>query len=152
MELSALAANAALSMLFGAKQRQTAPAERFAAPEQPANLARPQQTLPANAAAISFDAALFLQSEAASEPAIQTPSATELFLAEIQKDPIERMREQIMKELGLSEDDLAQMTPDERRAVEDEISAIIQERLRQGFGGDRNAETAAEYLAQGMKA
>lgn len=151
MELSALAANAALSMLFGAKEREKADAASFTTPQQPADFARPAPMLPTNAANISIDAMLFLQSEDQQTPAIEGPSATDFFLAEIQKDPIERMREQIMEELGVSEEDLAQMSPEERRMVEDQISALIEEKLRQGFGADRAPETQAEALMQALR-
>ena len=150
MELSAIAASAALSMVFGAKQREKADAASFAAPAPPADFARPAPILPASAANISMDALLFLQAEDAA-PNLEGPSATDAFLAEIQKDPIERMREQMLEELGLSEDDLARMSPDERRAVEDRISAMIEEKLRQGFGADRAPETQAEALMQALR-
>lgn len=150
MELSALAANAALSMLFGAKEREKTAATDFMAPQQPADFARPAPMLPTSAANISMDAMLFLQAEEA--PKLEGPSATDLFLAEIQKDPIERMREQIMEELGVSEEDLAQMSPDERRVIEDQISAMIEEKLRRGFGVERTeATTLAEALKQPLQ-
>ncbi|MCR6645941.1 MAG: hypothetical protein NVV62_16175 [Terricaulis sp.] len=148
MELSALAANAALSMLFGAKQRENAAEAGFAAPAQPANSAQPAPNLPGALSNISFDAVLFLQSEEPQAPAISAPTPTEIFLEEIQKDPIERMREQILEELGLTEEDLAAMGPDERRATEDKISAMIEEKLRQGFGARSRPQTAAEYLTE----
>lgn len=150
MELSALAANAALSMLFGAKEREkTAPGD-FTAPERSADFARTAPILPASAANISMDSMLFLQTEEA--PKAEGPSATDLFLEEIRKDPIERMREQIMEELGVTEEDLAQMTPDERRAVEDQISAMIEEKLRQGFGVERaETETHTEALVAALR-
>jgi len=139
-------------MLFGAKEREkAAPAELFA-PQGPAEIARPTPILPSSAANISFDSMLFLQSEQPAEPAIQAPSATELFLQEIQKDPIERMREQILEALGLTEEGLAQLPPDERRMVEEQISAMIEERLRQSNGADRAPETQAEALMQSLKA
>lgn len=150
MELSALAANAALSMLFSTQKRENADATRFSAPEPPANPAEAAPIAPPRPANISFDSVMFLQSEDAA-PAIETPSATQLFLAEIQKDPIERWREQILESLGLTEEDLAAMPPEERRAVEEQIAALIEEKLRQGFGADRAPETAAEYLTQGLR-
>ncbi len=151
MELSALAANAALQMLFGAKEREKAAQGDFAAPERAADFARPAPILPASAANISMDSMLFLQTEAEA-PKAEGPSATDLFLEEIQKDPIERMREQIMEELGVTEDDLAQMTPDERRAVEDQISTMIEEKLRQGFGVERaETETHTEALVAALR-
>lgn len=151
MELSALAANAALSMFFGAKEREKAAPGDFAAPERPADFARTAPILPASAANISMDAMLFLQTEEKA-PKLEGPSASDLFLAEIQKDPIERMREQIMEELGVREQDLAQMSPEERRAIEDQISAMIEEKLRQGFGVERaEADTQTEALVAALR-
>lgn len=93
---------------------------------------------------------LFLQTEEA--PKAEGPSATDLFLEEIRKDPIERMREQIMEELGVTEESLAQMSPDERRAVEDRISAMIEEKLRQSFGVERaETETQTEALVAALR-
>jgi hypothetical protein len=153
MELSALAANAALSMLFGAKAREKADAPGFAAPERPADFARPAPILPTSGANISMESVLFLQAQAEPADALKGPTATELFLEEIQKDPIERMREQIMEELGLSEESLAQMSPEERRAAEATISAMIEEKLRRSFGAERGeTQTAAEYLTQALRA
>ncbi len=152
MELSALAANAALSMLFGAKEREKAAPGNFTAPERPADFTRPAPILPSAGASISMDSVLFLHSETEPAAAVKPPTASELFLKEIQKDPIERMREQIMEELGLSDEALAQMSPEERRAAEDKISAMIEEKLRQGFGAERgDAQTAVEYLTQIMR-
>jgi hypothetical protein len=151
MELGSLAANAALQMLFGAKERETSPAQRFSAAERPADFARAAPILPTSAANISMDSILFLQSEP--EPELKGPTAAELFLQEIQTDPIERMREQIFEELGLTEDGLEQMPPEQRRAVEDQISALIEEKLRQSLGANQTSpETAAEYLARGLRA
>lgn len=96
-----------------------------------------------------MDSVLFLQAEEA--PKLEEPSAADIFLQEIQKDPIERMREQILEELGLTEEDIGQMSPDERRAVEDRISTMIEEKLRQGFGTDRAPETQAEALMQALR-
>lgn len=152
MDLGALAANAALQMIFGAKQRENADAPDFAAAREPANIARAAQNVPASAAQVSMDAILFLQSDAPADVQSATrPTPTELFLAEIQKDPIERMREQILEELGLTEESLADLPSEERRAMEDRISAMIEEKLRQGFGAARAPETAAEALTQALR-
>ncbi|HRK65730.1 MAG TPA: hypothetical protein PLN53_15145, partial [Terricaulis sp.] len=118
--------------------------------ERPADFARPAPILADSAANISMDSMLFLQTEEA--PKAEGPSATDLFLEEIRKDPIERMREQIMEELGVTEESLAQMSPDERRAVEDRISAMIEEKLRQGFGVERaETETQTEALTAALR-
>lgn len=97
--------------------------------------------LPAASAAapLSFDTILQLQSldppklEEASEP---TPE--ELFLKEAQKTPMQRMREQVLDSLGLTEEQLAQMSPEERRAAEDQIRQMIEEKFRQAMNGDKD--------------
>lgn len=99
---------------------------------------------------ISFESILQLQS--LDEPevtAVEAPTPTELFLEEARKDPIERMREQIMEELGISEADLAAMSPEERRATEEKIREMIEEKLRQANGADDGpAESNGEMLEQ----
>lgn len=74
------------------------------------------------------------------------PSAEEKFLEEARKSPIERMREQILEELGLTEEAIAQMSPDERRATEDKIRALIEEKLRQAMGADETPDGNAQMI------
>lgn len=47
------------------------------------------------------------------------------------KSPAERMREQILGSMGLTEDDVKAMTPAERRAIEDKIASIIKQRMEE---------------------
>lgn len=47
----------------------------------------------------------------------------------LQKSPAEHLREAVMKELGLTEEDLAKMPPEKRDAMEKEINRRIRERL-----------------------
>lgn len=96
---------------------------------------------------LSLDALLTLQVEAPKAPAITALTAEEKFLAEAQKTPMERMREQVLDDLGLSEGALAQMSPEERRAAEDRIREMIEEKIRQAMGAtDAPAETNADML------
>lgn len=89
---------------------------------------------------LSFETILNLQGQAEPEPVtLKPPSATEIFLEEARKSPIERMREQIMQELGISEEDLGAMSPEERRATEDKIREMIEEKFRQAAGADSDA-------------
>lgn len=82
------------------------------------------------------------------EPQLTAPSATEIFLEEAQKSPIERMREQILAELGLSEESLARLPPDEKRAMEDKIREMIEEKFHQGMGVDEaGAESNASMIS-----
>ncbi|MEQ1817425.1 MAG: hypothetical protein ABL871_02350 [Terricaulis sp.] len=116
-----------------------------------ANSAGPLSILPSSSAVqLSFNNILALQSLASEEPAQLTEmSATEKFLKEAQKTPMERMREQVLGALGLTEEALAQMTPDERRSAEDKIRQMIEEKIRQGVnGGDKSPDSNAEMMEQ----
>lgn len=50
----------------------------------------------------------------------------------LKKSPIERMRDAILKDMGLTEADLAAMPPDKRNAIEAAIEARIKEYLTGG--------------------
>ncbi|MBL8545883.1 MAG: hypothetical protein JNL81_05425 [Hyphomonadaceae bacterium] len=150
MNIGAIASNPLLSLVSrtqnaGASAGVFAPVNTNAA----ANSAGPLSILPSSAAApLSFESILSLQSLADEEPAQLTGmSATETFLEEARKTPMERMREQVLASLGLSEDALAQMSPDERRAAEDKIREMIEEKIRQGMnGGDKSPASNAEMM------
>ena len=47
----------------------------------------------------------------------------------LKKTPAQHMRDAILKEMGLTEDDLAAMPPAKRQAIEDTIAAKIKEKL-----------------------
>jgi hypothetical protein len=57
------------------------------------------------------------------------PSAAEQFLDYMQKSPEERLRDNILKALGVTEEDIANMSPDERMAIEKKIKDIVKETL-----------------------
>lgn len=104
---------------------------------------------------LSFETILHLQmereEEAAQAAALEeasslNKSATEKFLEEARKSPIERMREQILKELGLSEEALAALPPEEKRAAEEKIRQMIEEKLRQAAGAGDAPSNNAEMI------
>jgi hypothetical protein len=66
-------------------------------------------------------------------------SAAEEFLQYMQKSPEERLRDRILKALGLTEEDVAAMTPDERMGLENKIREIIKETMVKS-GGLEGAE------------
>ena len=129
-----------LLFLNSRAQNAGSAASAFAPPStnNAANSAGPLSILPSSAAApLSFANILALQSLIDEEPAQLTEmTATQKFLAEAQKTPMERMREQIMKDLGLTEESLAQLPPDERRIAEDKIREMIEEKIRQAMNAD----------------
>jgi TPP-dependent pyruvate/acetoin dehydrogenase alpha subunit len=61
---------------------------------------------------------------------LQPRSAEEEFLEISQKSPLERLRDKILEDMKTSEGDLAQMQPEERQAVEDEIKRRMLEALQ----------------------
>lgn len=100
---------------------------------------------------LSFETILQLQGQADEDAqakaledgmSVKPPTAEELFLKEARKSPIERMREQILESLGLTEESLAQLPPDEKRAMEDKIAKMIEEKLRESAGAEPGAEAS----------
>lgn len=114
-----------------------------------ANSAGPLSILPSSTAQpLSFANILALQSLIDEEPAQLTEmTATQKFLQEAQKTPMERMREQILEQLGLSEEALAQMSPEDRRVAEDKIRQMIEEKIRQAMNaGDEPSNSNTDML------
>ncbi len=64
------------------------------------------------------------------ESAATEPSAKETFLEFMDMTPMERMRAEILGNLGLTEEQLAALPPDERRKIEDKIRRIIEETVK----------------------
>ena len=58
-------------------------------------------------------------------------SAVDDFMKLANETPAQRMRDAILKSMGLSEDDLKSMSPDKRKAVEETIRRRIQEAAEQ---------------------
>jgi TPP-dependent pyruvate/acetoin dehydrogenase alpha subunit len=48
--------------------------------------------------------------------------------------PMERMRAQILKSMGVTEDDLKKMSPEQQKAVEQKIEQIIKQELQKNAG------------------
>ena len=63
-------------------------------------------------------------------------AAAEEFLEYMQKSPEERLRDKILKALGLTEEDVAAMSPDERMGLEKKIREIIKETMVKSGGPD----------------
>jgi len=138
MTIGAIGANPLLFLNSLSKNREAS--EQNFAPDTnaAANSAGPLSILPSSSAVqLSFDNVIALQSLVDEEPAQLTEmSATQKFLAEAQKTPMERMREQILEQLGLSEESLAQMSPEDRRVAEDKIRQMIEEKIKQAMNAD----------------
>jgi hypothetical protein len=152
MTIGAIGINPLLSLM--SRAQNTGASAGVFAPENTnaaANPAGPLSILPSSSAVqLSFNNILALQSLTDEEPAQLTEmSATQKFLKEAQKTPMERMREQVLGALGLTEEALAQMSRDERRSAEDKIREMIEEKIRQGMnGGDKSPGSNAEMMEQ----
>lgn len=82
--------------------------------------------------------------KADSEKLSVTP--TEEFLAYMQKTPEERLRENILKSMGLTEEDLEGMPPEQRKAIEDKIREIIKEKLTSGAEVEDSQQTQEDRI------
>lgn len=87
----------------------------------------------------AFDAALSAKSselpkpmttaEKAQKAKAADAAASEEFLTYMKKTPLQRMREAILKEMGLTEDELKAMPPEQRAAAEAAIAERIKDRM-----------------------
>ncbi|KQV78940.1 hypothetical protein ASD15_19890 [Massilia sp. Root351] len=62
-------------------------------------------------------------------PALAKDAAAELE-AYMKQTPAERMREALLKKLGISEEELAAMPPEQRKAVEDKLGELVVEEMQ----------------------
>lgn len=79
----------------------------------------------------------------------------------LSKSPAEHMRDAILKEMGLSEEDLAAMPAEKREALESEIAQRMRERLlakededpaaQEKMGQVRAAQAVSQYQAQAQE-
>ena len=82
----------------------------------------------------------------------QSAPDADQFLEYMQKSPEERLRDKILKALGVTEEDIANMSPDERMAIEKKIKDIIKETMvkTEANGApereDANADVAQQQL------
>lgn len=99
-------------------------------------------------AQLNADALLALQDagekKGAGDKSEVKTSAEDQFLDYMQKSPAERLRDKILKALGVTEDDIKNMTPDERMGLEKKIQEIIEETMVKAEGeGEPNAREDA---------
>ena len=74
------------------------------------------------------------------------------FLEIAKKTPTERFRDQILKAKGLTEEDVAAMTPEKREALEKEIADMIKDKIEEGVKKAMlNPERVAHPAANGVQ-
>ena len=107
-------------------------------PEKPAGTAASNTFLPsAQSGGLPVDAVLYLQTQPNEAPdTLAKPSAEDAFLEEMKKSPAERLREQILKALGETEESIAAMPPEKQQAIEEQIAELMKEKLREVTGAE----------------
>jgi hypothetical protein len=66
--------------------------------------------------------------------AAQDNSVAQQFLNYAKMSPMERLRANILKSMGLTEDQLKALPPDQQKAVEQKIQQIIQQEMQKNAG------------------
>ena len=117
-------ANAAASALYSAAQQNAQPLTNLQA--TPASVAGNAQADNVNAAFAKTR--VMLQASASSTGTATKTSATDEFKDYMSKSPAQRIREQLLKEMGLTEDDVKAMPPEKQQAITDQITALIQQK------------------------
>jgi hypothetical protein len=61
-------------------------------------------------------------------------SVVQQFMDYAKMNPMERLRASILKSMGLTEDDLKKMSPEQQKAVEQKIEQMIKQQLQKNAG------------------
>lgn len=65
---------------------------------------------------------------------VDDTSVEQQFLKYAQMSPMDRMRANILKSMGLSEEDLKNMSPEQQKAVEQKIKDLIEQEFQKNAG------------------
>ncbi|MQT56825.1 hypothetical protein GHO41_05605 [Pseudomonas sp. FSL R10-0399] len=137
-------ANAAASALYSAAQQNAQPLTNLQA--TPASVAGNAQADNVNAAFAKTR--VMLQASASSTGTATKTSATDEFKDYMSKSPAQRIREQLLKEMGLTEDDFKAMPPEKQQAITDQITALMQQKeaIKQAAAQQQVAEKRSTDL------
>ena len=137
-------ANAAASALYSAAQQNAQPLTNLQA--TPASVAGNAQADNVNAAFAKTR--VMLQASASSTGTATKTSATDEFKDYMSKSPAQRIREQLLKEMGLTEDDVKAMPPEKQQAITDQITALMQQKeaIKQAAAQQQVAEKRSTDL------
>jgi TPP-dependent pyruvate/acetoin dehydrogenase alpha subunit len=78
-----------------------------------------------------------------SKLAAKSNDVVQQFLDYAKMDPMERLRANILKSMGLTEDDLKNMTPEQQKAVEQKIEQLIQQELQKSTNKGQVVDVSA---------
>ncbi|MBD9635156.1 hypothetical protein IB277_02430 [Ensifer sp. ENS07] len=78
-------------------------------------------------------------------PAASDGSVSDELLKEAKKSLVEKIREQVLKAMGLTEADLKEMPPEQRQAAEEEIRKAVE----RAMGVEQQRDVATADLANG---
>jgi TPP-dependent pyruvate/acetoin dehydrogenase alpha subunit len=77
----------------------------------------------------------FAPSTAAPAAAARSPTSASDpaadFMAYLSKSPAQRMRDEIMRELGVSEDELKAMNPEQRAKIEEKVKELVRQKVQE---------------------
>ena len=137
-------ANAAASALYSAAQQNAQSLTNLQA--TPASVAGNAQADNVNAAFAKTR--VMLQASASSPGTAAKTSATDEFKDYMSKSPAQRIREQLLKEMGLTEDDVKAMPPEKQQAITDQITALMQQKeaIKQAAAQQQAAEKRSTDL------
>ena len=137
-------ANAAASALYSAAQQNAQPLTNLQA--TPASVAGNAQADNVNAAFAKTR--VMLQASASSTGTCLAVFGADEFKDYMSKSPAQRIREHLLKDLGLTEDDVKAMPPEKQQAITDQITALMQQKeaIKQAAAQQQVAEKRSTDL------
>lgn len=133
--------------IYGSSYQKRQTADPGAAKAAPMDLASSGRSLERDQAASGLSSNLWLlqsgvfSTKAAAAEAADKGAVRAEFLELNEKTPAERIREDYLEKHGLTEEELAKMSDEERQKVESEIAELVKRQL--GFDEKASAEQAA---------
>ncbi len=97
------------------------------------------RTMP-NAGAASSASSVSAASSLSAGKVSKGDDVVQEFLDYAKMDPMERLRANILKSMGLTEDDLKNMSPEQQKAVEQKIEQLIKQQL------EKNANKPGQFV------
>jgi hypothetical protein len=84
---------------------------------------------------------------ASTSSSVGEPSAKDEFLKFQSKSPAEKMRAMMLAKLGVTEEQLKAMPPEERKKIEDKLKDMVKEQVQNDIGKKGQTGLVADILA-----